>query len=172
MGFSAPSATSARRSTRPGDSSPRYVPSPGFLTLLTVCSLRAFRSRGSEPLLGFTLQSFPPAQSCAPLGADALMPFLTSRPSALRTRRSRCPAAPGRCSLRGSVPHPDKVRRRPILSWDSSLSRAFPLRRGDGFPPPSLMCFPCPPSGRRSTRHSRVLPNGLVDSPSRASQLS
>jgi hypothetical protein len=132
MGFRAPTATSARRSTCPGDSSPRYVPSTGFLTLLTVCSLRAFRPRGSVPLMGFTLQSFSPAQSSTPFGAFALMPFLTSRPPALRTRRSRCPAAPGLCSLCGSVP----PRGRSPGEADALL----------GFDP--LQSFPSPPSRR------------------------
>jgi hypothetical protein len=53
---------------------------------------------------GFTLQSLSPPQSRTPDGADALLPFLTSRSPALRTRRSRCPATSGLCSLRRSVP--------------------------------------------------------------------
>jgi hypothetical protein len=41
MGFLAPTATSARRSTHPGFHT-RFVPPSGFSTLLTVCSLRRF----------------------------------------------------------------------------------------------------------------------------------
>jgi hypothetical protein len=106
---------------------PRHVPPSGFLTLLTACSLRTFRPRGPVPLMGFTLQSFSPPQSRTSFDAIALMPFLTSRPSALRTRRSRCPAAPGPCSSQGSVP----ARSRSSVWADAlmgfwRLSRAFP----------------------------------------------
>jgi hypothetical protein len=66
---------------------PRYVPPSGFLTLLTVYSLRAFRPRGPVPLMGFTLQSLSPAQSRTPFGATTLLLFLATRPPALRTRR-------------------------------------------------------------------------------------
>ena len=64
----------------------------------------AFRSRRPVPLMGFTLQSVPPSQVRTPFGAVTLLLFLTSHSSALRTRRPRCPAAPGCCSPRGSVP--------------------------------------------------------------------
>jgi hypothetical protein len=53
--------------------------------------------------MGFTLQSFSPSRSRTPFGAVALLSFLTSRSSALRTRGSRCPATPGLSSPRGSV---------------------------------------------------------------------
>jgi hypothetical protein len=66
---------------------------------------------GPVPLMGFTLQSFSPSQSRTPFGAVALLPFLASRAPALRTRRPRCPAAPGLCSPRGSVP--DRAEARP-----------------------------------------------------------
>jgi hypothetical protein len=92
--FISPTATSTRRSTHPGFQT-RFVPPSGFSTLLTVYSLRAFRPRGPVPLMGFTLQSVTPPQSRAPCSADSLLPFLTSRAPALRTRRSRCPATPG-----------------------------------------------------------------------------
>jgi hypothetical protein len=53
---------------------------------------------------GSSLQSLSPPQSLAPSGFLTLLSFLTSRPPALRTRRSRCPATPGPYSLRRSVP--------------------------------------------------------------------
>jgi hypothetical protein len=62
--------------------------------------------------MGFTLQSFSPPQSRTSCDACALLPFLASRTLALRTRSSRCPAAPGRCSLRRSVPATSRSRRR------------------------------------------------------------
>ena len=103
--FTAPTATSARRSTHPGFHT-RFVPPSGFRTLLTVSSLRRLPVRGPEPLMGFTLQSFSPSRSRTPFGAVALLPFLTSRSSALRTKRSRCPATSGLSSPRGSVSSP------------------------------------------------------------------
>jgi hypothetical protein len=152
---------------------PRYVPPPGFLTLLTVFSLRTARPRGPVPLMGFTLQSVSPPQSRLPFGADALMPFLTSRHPALRTRRSRCPAAPGRCSLRRSVPtrgrNPGKADA--LMGFPAS-PESFPARRRDGFPPPSLMPFRPPDSGRPTARSSRASPNARVDEVSRPRQLS
>jgi hypothetical protein len=59
---------------------------------------------------GSYLQSLTPPQSLAPSGFLALMSFLTSRPPALRTRRSRCPATSGLCSLRRSVPDSSETR--------------------------------------------------------------
>jgi hypothetical protein len=152
---------------------PRYVPPPGFPTLMTVSSLRASRPRGPVPLMGFTLQSFSPPQSRAPCGAIALLLFLASRTLALRTRRSRCPAAPGRCSLRGSVPPPAEAGRRPMLSWAfRRLSRAFPSRRGAGFPVPSLMHFARPTYERPEVRCSRASTSVQVGRPLRVAQLS
>jgi hypothetical protein len=152
---------------------PRFVPPPGFLTLLTGCSLRTSRSRGPVPLMGFTLQSVSPPQSRSPFGAVALLLFLTSRHPALRTRRSRCPAAPGPCSLRRSVP---ARGRNPgwadaLMGFAASPER-FLARRGDGFPPPSLMPFRPSDSGRPTARSSRASPNARVDRISRACQLS
>jgi hypothetical protein len=149
MGFSAPTATSARRSTDPGFQT-RFGPPSGFLTLLTVCSLRTFRPRGPVPLMGFTLQSFSPPQSRTPLGACALLPFLASRTLALRTRSSRCPATPGRCSLRRSVPASGRSRPRA----DTLLGFLPPLQSvsfapGNQLPGP----FPhalCPPDLREA----------------------
>jgi hypothetical protein len=172
LGFIAPTATSARRSTIPGFQ-PRFVPPTGFLTLLTVSSLRAFRPRGPVPLMGFTLQSFSPPQSRTPCGACALLPFLASRTLALRTRSSRCPAAPGRCSLRRSVPVTDRSRSRAdALLGFNRLSRAFPSCRGPGFPDPSLVRFFHSTYGRSSGRRFRALTNTRVGHPSRDGRLS
>jgi hypothetical protein len=60
----------------------------------------------------------------------------------------------------------------PMLSWASGLSRAFPARRGSGFPPPSLMRFRRRLYGRDDARRFRALPNERVGDPSRARQLS
>jgi hypothetical protein len=73
------------------------------------------------PLMGFTLQSFSPSRSRTPFGADALLPFLASRSPALRTRRPRCPAAPGRCSPRRSVPDSAEADRADALLGFSPL---------------------------------------------------
>jgi hypothetical protein len=100
--FFAPTAAPARRSTIPGFHT-RYVPPSGFRTLLTVSSLRHLPIRRPEPLMGFTLQSFSPSRSRTSFDVVALVSFLTSRSSALRTRGSRCPATSGLYSPRGSV---------------------------------------------------------------------
>jgi hypothetical protein len=172
MGFDAPTATSARRSTDPGFQ-PRYVPPTGFLTLLTACSLRAFRPRGPVPLMGFTLQSFSPPQSRAPCGAIALLLFLASRTLALRTRSSRCPATSGRCSLRRSVPATGRNRSQAdALLGFTCLSRAFPSCRGTGFPVPSLVRFLRPTYGRPDGRRFRALTDIQVGRPSRGVRLS
>ena len=116
---------------------PRHVPPSGFFTLLTVCSLRAFRSRGPVPLMGFTLQSFSPPQSGTPSDAAALLSFLTSHPSALRTRRSRCPATPGLCSLRRSVPSESRSSHQAdaLLGFSAPL-QSVPLRPSERSPAP------------------------------------
>ena len=160
--FSAPTAAPARRSTIPGFHT-RFVPPPGFLTLLTVSSLRHLPIIRPEPLMGFTLQSFSPSRSRTPFGAVALMPFLTSRSSALRTRGSRCPATSGLYSSRGSVSRPEpEGSRGPMLSWVFRLSRAFPAHRGTGFPAPSFLRFDRSISGRSNGRRSKALSNVRV----------
>jgi hypothetical protein len=170
--FAAPTATTARRSTNPGFQ-PRSVPPSGFLTLLTGCSLRASRPRGPVPLMGFTLQSFSPPQSRTPYGAWALLSFLASRTLALRTRSSRCPATPGHCSLRRSVPASDRSRlRADALLGFQRLSRAFPPCRGFGFPNPALMRFLQPACGRSDDRRFRAFTDTRVGRPSRDDQLS
>jgi len=104
MGFLSPSAMWAGRSTGPGFHT-RYVPPSGFFTLLAACSLHCFPTSWVGTAHGvLALQSLTPPQSRTPRGASTLMLFPTSRAPALRTRRSRCPATPGPCSLRRSVP--------------------------------------------------------------------
>jgi hypothetical protein len=105
---------------------PRYGPPPGFHTLLTVYSPPCLRSRRPVPLMGFTLQSVSPPWSCTPLGACTLLPFLASRTSALRTRSSRCPAAPGLCSPRRSVHITGRGPDEPMLSWVFSPLQSGP----------------------------------------------
>ena len=109
--------------------------------------------------MGFTLQSFSPSQSRTPFDAMTLMPFLTSHSSALRTRRSRCPAASGLFSLRGSVSSRARRTGGPMLSWDCDASpEPFPAFRRTGFPAPSFLCFKRLLSGRSDARHSKALP--------------
>jgi hypothetical protein len=162
VGFRASTATSARRSTNPGFHT-RFVPPPGFSTLLTACSLRAFRSRGPVPLMRFTLQSLSPPRSRTPFDASALLPFLAWRVPALRTRKSPCPAAPGLCSPRRSVLRRAEARRSRCSHGLFCLSRAFPARRGFGFPNLSFLRFLRPPSGRSGVRRSKALPRDRVD---------
>jgi len=140
----------------------RFVPSSGFLNLLTASSLqnlpaaKAGATHGVHPS-----ESFPP---CGAVRLSAPFPFLlfmTSRSAALRTRRSRCPAASRFCSPRGSVPLDGRSRVGPILSWVSiSSPEPFPFRRGSGFPVPSLLRFSCPLYGRGGIRRSRALSDG------------
>jgi hypothetical protein len=93
--------------------------------------------------------------------SDPFLLFMTSRSCALRTRRSRCPAASRSCSPRRSVPLDGRSRPGPILSWVFvRLSRACPFRRRPGFPGPTLLRFVRPPYGRGGARRSRALPNG------------
>jgi hypothetical protein len=113
--------------------------------------------------MGFTLQSLSPSQGLSPLGVRALMLFLATRPPALRTRRLRCPAAPGHCSLQGSVPVRAEAGAGRCSLGLPCLSRAFPDRRGSGFPPSSLLRFSPPLSGRAAKRRFRALPNDRVD---------
>jgi hypothetical protein len=117
---------------------------------------------GPVPLMGFTLQSVSPSQSRTSFDAVALLPFLASRSPALRTRRPRCPAASGRCSPRGSVPILAEAKRADTLLGFLRLSRAFPAHRGAGFPAPSFLRFPPPPSGRAAVRRSKAFPSARV----------
>jgi hypothetical protein len=156
---------------------PRYVPPPGFPTLMTVSSLRASRPRGPVPLMGFTLQSFSPSQSCTPFDADALLPFLTSHPSALRTRRSRCPATPGLCSLRRSVPSRSRSSRQAdaLLGFDAPPANPSPVtveadHRRSGSPPRSRSRTEADPEGPdpgRSRNTGRPGRPGLAARPAR-----
>jgi hypothetical protein len=77
---------------------------------------------GLVPLMGFTLQSVSPRWSRTPFGAVALLPFPASRAPALRTKSSRCPAAPGLCSPQRSVLASGRGPHKPMLSWDFCAS--------------------------------------------------
>ena len=121
MGFCAPTTTSTRRSTRSGFPTPvcsAFRVSHPLDGLLPPCLpiTRIGAARGVHPP-----ERFPPAEPCA-FGAVALMPFMTSRSLALRTRRSRCPAAPRRCSLRRSVPacEPESTRADTLMGFSAS----------------------------------------------------
>jgi hypothetical protein len=97
---------------------------------------------------GSSLQSVSPPQSRAPCGFLALLPFLTSRAPALRTRRSRCPAAPGLCSLRRSVPDSSQVRARAdtLMGFHARRKRALASRRTGG-PDPAPATMGTKPEG-------------------------
>lgn len=140
----------------------RYVPPPGFPTLLTAYSLRASRPRGPVPLMRFTLQSLSPPRSRTPFDASALLPFLAWRVPALRTRKSPCPAAPGPYSPRRSVLRRAEAHQSRCSHGLFCLSRAFPDCRGSGFPDPSFLRFSHPPSGRSGVRRSKALPRDRV----------
>ena len=141
MGFCAPTTTWARRSTQPGLPTPVRSafrvshPPDGFLP-------PDFPTSGVGAVRGVhPPEPFPPAEPYA-FGARALMLFLASRSLALRTRRSRCPAAPGPCSLRGSVPaHLPRLGAGRCSHGLFSLSGVFLRYRRIGFPIPSLMHF-------------------------------
>lgn len=143
----------------------RFVPPSGFPTLLTVSSLHAFRPRGPVPLVRFTLQSVSPPRSRTPFGAVALLPFPASRAPALRTRSSRCPAAPGPCSPRRSVSTLAEARADRCSHGVRCLSRAFPPCREGGFPTSSLLRFSTQISRRPALRRFRDLTRTGVGRP-------
>lgn len=117
VGFCAPTATTAGEVHWPGASSPGSFRLQGSMPSRRFPPSPACRSRGPAPLMGFTLQSVSPRWSRTPFGACALLLFPASRAPALRTKRSRCPAAPGPCSPLRSVPAADRGPLRPMLSW-------------------------------------------------------
>jgi len=136
----------------------------------TACFFELFRPEDRNPdRRGLPFRAFPPRRAEI-FRSRALLLFLTSRPSALRTRGSRCPAASGRYSLRGSVPC---ARPKPgagsMLSWAFSSHRVLVLRLR-----PSRL----PDSPRGQYDHSgpkasaitvsREFPHGGSDSPLRA----
>jgi hypothetical protein len=141
MGFLAPTATTARKVHAPGASSPGSFRLQGFRPSWRFPPSRACRSRGPAPLMGFALQSVSPRWSRTLFSAVALLLFPASRAPALRTKRSRCPAAPGLCSPQRSVPAADRGPLRPMLSWAfwplQSVPRAARTRL-PGHVPPAL----------------------------------
>lgn len=125
MGFCAPTTTSTRRSTRSGFPTPvcsafRVSRPPDGLLPPCFPASRTGAARGVHPP-----ERFPPAEPYA-FGACALMLFMTSRSLALRTRRSRCPAAPRLCSPRRSVPacRPESTRADTLMGFSASPERS------------------------------------------------
>jgi hypothetical protein len=139
----------------------RFVPPSGFLALLTVCSLlrlpvtRTGAAPGVHPSELFPLPR--PYASSAP---TTLMPFLTSRASALRTRRSRCPAAPGPCSSGGSVPGRPRPAGRCSPGFRTAPSELLSVSPGNRFPGSSPSCaFRGRSPKRPLARRSRAVPS-------------
>jgi len=109
---------------------------------------------------GSPCRAFPPRGAVRLSAPVTFMLFLTSRSAALRTRRSRCPAASRSCSPRRSVPFGGRSRSGPILSWAFPLlSRACPL------PPWIRLPGPFPPALSASSLRERGRPalQGLVE---------
>jgi len=172
MGFSAPTATSARRSTYLGIPAPIRSafrvshPLDGLLPSRLPTS-RIGATHGVRPA-----ELFPSTEPCAsrrlcPLAVSGIayscsenqkftMPrsFRALLPAEIRTHNRPKPA-PSRCS-------PGFFR----------LSRAFPPCRGTSFPAPSLVRFVHPTCERSDGRHSRASTNTRVERPSRDAQLS
>jgi len=95
---------------------------------LTAYSLHCLPTTRVGTTHGVPLQSLTPSRSRTPFGAFPFLPFMTSRPAALRTRRSRCPAASRSCSPRGSVPldRPKATRGRCSLGLFDPLQSHHP----------------------------------------------
>jgi hypothetical protein len=162
MGFCAPTATSARRSTIPG------IPTP---------VRSAFRV--SHPLDGLLPSSLPTSRVGTTHGVHPTESYPLAEPFAFR--RHCPPAVSGNASScsedqevtlprssRALLParirtRPGRSRTGPILSWAfGPLQSVSPINRGDGFPTPSLMRFSRPLSGRTDERRSRALPEDRV----------
>jgi hypothetical protein len=141
----------------------RHVPPSGFRTLLTVYSLRTSRPQGPVPLMGFTLQSFSLRWSGTPFSALALLSFLTSHSSALRTRRSRCPATPGLCSLPKTVlpRNLGPAKAVTLMGFFRRLSEVFPDWPWGRLPVPVPSCAFC--GGSQGIRHPAL--QGLANRP-------
>ena len=166
MGFRAPTTTWAWRSTRPGLPTPvrsafrvshpldGLLP-PGFPTS------RIGAVRGVHPS-----EPFPPAEPYA-FGATALMLFLASRSLALRTRRTRCPATPGRYSLQGSVPAVSRSSVRADALMGFSASPELSPDTGGSASRPLPSCTFAARSPRRSKRPVLQGLDGYRVSPSR-----
>lgn len=138
VGFCAPTATTAGEVHQPGAASPGSFRLQGFRPSWRFPPSPACRSRGPAPLMGFTLQSVSPPRSRTPFGALTLLPFLASRAPALRTRSSRCPAAPGLCSPRRSVHVTGRGPDEPMLSWAFSPLQSGPRAAVVRLPEPVL----------------------------------
>lgn len=138
-GFSPLQRHQLRRSTSPGRPA-RFVPSPGFLTLLTACSLRRLPiPKDRCHSWGSTLQSLSPSQSRAPFGARSLpavsdIAFSSSEDQeitmprgfkVLLPARIRTPSRPG-----------GRFGADTLLGFRPSRA-GFSVDRGPGFPEPS-----------------------------------
>jgi hypothetical protein len=174
LGFCAPTTTSTRRSTQPGLPTPvrsafRVSHPPDGLLPPRLPASRTGAARGVHPP-----ERFPPAEPYA-FGACALLLFLASRSLALRTRRSRCPAAPRLCSLRRSVPgqdlgEPRFTRADALMGFSASPERSPDAARSASRPLPS--CTSTDRLPRRSNgRYSRALTNIEAARPVRDDQL-
>jgi hypothetical protein len=172
MGFLAPTATSARRSTHPGFHT-RYGPPSGFPTLLTVYSLRTFRPRRIGATHGVhPAELFPSAE---PYASRRLCPHAVSgiAYSCSENQKFTMPRD-SRALLPAEIrtPHGRSRLRADTLLGFCRLSRAFPSCRRTGFPVPSLMRFVHQTCGRPGGRRSRASTITRVDRPSRNDQLS
>jgi len=135
----------------------------------TACFFELFRPEDRNPdRRGLPFRAFPPRRAEI-FRSRALLLFLTSRPSALRTRGSRCPAASGRYSLRGSVPcarpKPGAGRcshglSRLIESWFCACGRA-------GCPTRPVVSYDRSGPKASAITVSREFPHGGSDSPLR-----
>jgi len=110
--------------------------------------------------MGFPFRALPPRGAVRLSAPLPFLLFLTSRPAALRTRRSRCPAASRSCSPRGSVPldRPEAIRGRCSLGFSFASPESSTNRPGPSFLGPALLCFLRRFSGRSAARHSKALP--------------
>ena len=172
MGFCAPTTTSTRRSTRSGFPTPvcsAFRVSHPLDGLLPPCLpiTRIGAARGVHPP-----ERFPPAEPYA-FGARALMLFMTSRSLALRTRRSRCPAAPRLCSLRRSVPAcgPESTRADALMGFFASPERSPGAASPASRTLPSCTFAASTSEEAESSRCSRALTNTEVVRPVRDDQL-
>ena len=137
--FSAPTATSVRRSTNPGFHT-RCVPPSGFLTLVTVSSLRHLPVSRTGATHGVhPSELFPLAEPYAfrrrfPLAVSDIA-FFCSEDQRITMPRSFRALLPAR--IRIPCPEPEGSRGS-MLSWDFRLSRAIPRTPWNRLPGPFL----------------------------------
>jgi len=147
--FSAPTATSVRRSTNPGFHT-RCVPPSGFLTPLTVSSLRHLpvsrtgATHGVHPAELFPLAEPYASRRRCPLAVSDIA-FFCSEDQKITMPRSFRALLPAR--IRIPAPEPEGPGGS-MLSWDFRLSRAFPRQPWNRLPGPFLPAL-SPPALRR-----------------------